>query len=90
MSRRTWPPILRIVGFGKWTAAGWNSARDAREGDRFALQQIDNVIHGRFAFDIGRKRENDFGNIFARDAFQQVFDPQIFGADMIEGRDFAA
>ena len=57
---------------------------------RFALQKIDDVIRGRFAFDIGRQRKNDFGNFFPIDAIHQFFNAQIFGSDMIERRNLAA
>ena len=38
--------------------------RDAREADRKFLQQFDQIIRRRFAFDIGRERKNHFVRLF--------------------------
>src|SRR5205823_10740231 len=72
------------------TAAGWDAAGDAGERDRFALQKVDDVIRGRFTFDIRGQRKNNFRNFFPIDATHQFFNAQIFGSDMVERRNLAA
>ena len=66
------------------------TARNARERDRFVFQKIDKVGRGRLAFDIDSERENDLGKFFFLDAIQEFFDPQIFRADVIQRRNAAA
>jgi hypothetical protein len=72
------------------TAAGGNAARNASERDRFVFQEIDQIVCGRFAFDIGGEGENDFRQRFLLDSIEQFLDPQIFRADVIERRDASA
>lgn len=73
----------KFVG-GFEAAPCWNTPGDSSECNRVAFEKIDNVIGGGFAFDIGRKREDDFRDCFAIDAIDQFLDPQILRADVIE------
>ena len=54
------------------------------------LQKVDDVIRGRFTFDIRGKRKNNFRNFFPIDAIHQFFNAQIFRSDMVERRNLAA
>ena len=71
-------------------APSGEAARNARQSDRPVFQKIDKIVCSGFAFDIGGKRENDLRNPFAFEAFEQFLDPQIFGANMIERRNFSS
>jgi len=70
------------------TTPSGDAARNPRQSDRPVFQKIDEIICSRFAFNIGGKRENDLGNLFAIKAFDQFLNPQIFRANMIERRNF--
>src|SRR5947207_15316483 len=71
-------------------AAGGQTARDPGERDRSTLQKIDKITRRCFTFDIGRQRKNYFVEFFLVDAFEQLLDPQIFRADVVERRNPSA
>ena len=72
------------------TRARRQTARDTRERYGFVFQKINKIVRGRFAFDIDRECENNFGEFFFFDSFQQLFNPQILRTDVIQRRNASA
>ena len=72
------------------TCARRQAAGDACKHHRFAFQEIDQIVRCRFTFDVRGQRKNNLGEFFFLDPLEQLFDPQIFRADVIERRDAAA
>ncbi len=75
---------------GLEAAASRQPVRDAREIDGKRLQQLDQIIGRRLAFDIGASARMTLGKFLGLDAREQFLDPQIFRANVIERRDASA
>lgn len=57
---------------------------EAGDGDAGGAQKIGDVAGGGFAFDIGTEGEDDFLGIEGFDAFDERFEAQILGCDVVE------
>ena len=64
-------------------------ARDPRHEHAERLQQAREVHRGRFAFDVGVRREDDLVDAVLVDAREQLLDAQLLGTDAFDRRDRA-
>lgn len=71
-------------------AAGGEALGEAGDGDAGGAQKIGDVAGGGFAFDIGAEGEDDFLGFEGFDAFDEGFEAQILGGDVVERRQLAA
>ena len=71
-------------------AASWETVGDAGEGNIVGTEEFAEVAGGGGAFDIRREGKDDFGGWGGFEAFEELGDAEIFGADAVEGREASA
>lgn len=72
------------------SAAGWEAVGDAGDWNSERLEDLDEVVRGGLAFDIGTEGEDEFGGVLRADALDEGGDAELGGADVVEGGEAAA
>ena len=71
-------------------AAGGEALGEAGDGNAGGAQEIGDVAGGGLAFDIGSEGEDDFLGVEGFDAFDERFEAEVLGGDVVERGQFAA
>ena len=71
-------------------ASGGEAVGDAGDWNPERLEDLDEVVCGSLAFDIGAEGEDEFGGVLVADALDEGLDTELGGADVVEGGKAAA